>query len=59
LEGRILAGLGHSGEARRLLAQARQRFAAETMFYDVALALLEECALLLDEGRTGEVKALT
>jgi tetratricopeptide (TPR) repeat protein len=59
LEGRLLAGLGRSGEARRLLAQARQRFAAEKMFYDVALALQEEAALLLDEGRTGEVKALT
>jgi tetratricopeptide (TPR) repeat protein len=58
LEGRILAGLGRRAEARRLLAEARSRFAAEKMFYDVALALLEECGLLLDEGRTGEVKAL-
>jgi hypothetical protein len=28
------------------------------MDYDVALALLEEAALLLDEGRTEEVKVL-
>jgi tetratricopeptide (TPR) repeat protein len=59
LEGRILAGLGHPEEARRLLAEARQRFAAEKMFYDVALALLDEAGLLLDQGRTGEVKVLT
>ena len=59
LEGRILAGLGHREEALRLLAEARERFAAEEMFYDVTLALLEEGALLLDENRTQEVKALT
>jgi hypothetical protein len=29
------------------------------MGYDVALALLEEAVLLLDKGRTAEVKALT
>jgi hypothetical protein len=59
LEGRILAGLGRPAEGRRLLAEARQRFAAEQMFYDVALALLDEAGLLLDEGRTKEVKVLT
>jgi tetratricopeptide (TPR) repeat protein len=59
LEGRIAAGLGHTEEARRLLAQARREFAARGMDYDVALALLEEVALLLEEGRTVEVRALT
>ena len=59
LEGRIAAGLGRTEEALSLLAQARQGFAARKMGYDVALALLEEAALLLDEGRTAEVKALT
>jgi tetratricopeptide (TPR) repeat protein len=59
LDGRILAGLGRPREARRLLAEARQRFEAEAMAYDVALALLEEAGLLLLEGRTEEVKALT
>jgi hypothetical protein len=59
LEGRIAAGLGRTEEALSLLAQARQEFAARKMGYDVALALLEEAALLLDEGRTAEVKALT
>jgi tetratricopeptide (TPR) repeat protein len=58
LEGRIQAGLGNPEEARRLLSRAREKLAAEGMTYDVALALLEEAALLLAEGRTGEVKAL-
>jgi tetratricopeptide (TPR) repeat protein len=57
-QGRIAAGLGQSGEALLLLAQAREQFAFRGMDYDVALALLEEAALLLDEGRAAEVKAL-
>jgi transcriptional regulator with XRE-family HTH domain len=59
IDGRIAAGLGRTDEALSLLAQARQEFAARGMGYDVALALLEEAVLLLDEGRTAEVKALT
>jgi Tetratricopeptide repeat len=59
LHGRIAAGLGRPGKARQLLGQARRDFTARTMWYDVALALLEEAALLLDEGRTTEVKALS
>ncbi|HEX9940532.1 MAG TPA: helix-turn-helix transcriptional regulator [Thermoanaerobaculia bacterium] len=58
LEGRIAAGLGRPHEALRLLKQARERFAAERMSYDVALALLEEAVLLLDQGRAAEVKVL-
>lgn len=59
LEGRIQAGLGRRDEALRLLARARESFEAEEMFYDVALALLEESVLLLEENRTREVKELT
>jgi tetratricopeptide (TPR) repeat protein len=59
LEGRILIGLGNPREARRLLAEARQRFAAESMSYDMALTLLEEAGLLLAEGCAKEVQALT
>jgi transcriptional regulator with XRE-family HTH domain len=59
LEGRIQHGLGRRDEALRLLAQARESFEAEEMFYDVALALLEESSLLLEENRTQEVKELT
>jgi tetratricopeptide (TPR) repeat protein len=58
LNGRIAAGLGRSGEARSLLAQARREFARRKMTYDVALALLEEAALLLGEDRLHEVKVL-
>ncbi|MFL6202174.1 MAG: hypothetical protein ACJ76J_23625 [Thermoanaerobaculia bacterium] len=59
LQGRIQDGLGRREEALRLLAQARESFEAEGMFYDVILALLEEGALLLEENRTQEVKELT
>lgn len=58
LEGRIAAGERRTDEARRLLAEARQGFAARRMTYDVALVLLEELTLLLAAGRTAEVKPL-
>jgi tetratricopeptide (TPR) repeat protein len=58
LRGRIQAGLGRREEAQGLLAQARREFADRNMSYDVALALLEEAILLLEEGRVAEVKAL-
>jgi len=58
LEGRIAAGLGRTVEARKLLEQARREFDHREMFADASLALLEEAALLLDEGRTAEVKTL-
>lgn len=58
LEGRIAAGLGRPEEALRLLGQARQEFEKRNMWYDVALALLEEAVLLLGAGRTAEVKVL-
>ncbi|MGH7489495.1 MAG: hypothetical protein ACREMY_28425, partial [bacterium] len=59
INGRVAAGLGRTGEALGLLAQARREFESRRMWYDVALALLEEAGLLLDEGRTAEVKTLT
>ena len=40
------------------LAQARAEFDVRNMSYDVALALLEEAVLLLEEGRTAEVREL-
>ncbi|MBW8875678.1 MAG: helix-turn-helix transcriptional regulator [Acidobacteria bacterium] len=58
LRGRIEAGLGHRLEARSLLEEARLDFNRRGMAADAALALLEEAALLLDEGRRSEVKAL-
>ncbi|HEX6901414.1 MAG TPA: helix-turn-helix transcriptional regulator [Thermoanaerobaculia bacterium] len=58
LQGRVAAGLGQSEQALSLLGQVRREFDARDMDYDVALAMLEEAALLLDEGRTEEVKRL-
>ncbi|HEX6901412.1 MAG TPA: hypothetical protein VF789_16925 [Thermoanaerobaculia bacterium] len=58
LQGRVAAGLGHREEALSLLGHARREFDARDMDYDVALAMLEEAALLLDEDRTEEVKVL-
>jgi tetratricopeptide (TPR) repeat protein len=58
IDGRIAAGQGRTGEALSLLAQARRDFTDRNMAYDVALALLEEAVLLLDQDRTAEVKTL-
>lgn len=58
LAGRIAAGQGHPWEAKSLLGEARRNFSTRRMSYDVSLALLEEAALLLGEGRTAEVKVL-
>lgn len=58
LQGRVAAGIGQTAEALSMLEQARREFAFREMDYDVALALLEEAALLLDAGRAEEVKVL-
>lgn len=59
LQGRIEAGLGRRRKGRRLLELALQQFQAQELHYDVALVMLELALLLLQEGRTAEVKALT
>lgn len=59
LKGRIAAGLGRRGEALELLDEAQREFEARGMDYDVLLAWLEISAVLLEENRTAEVKALT
>lgn len=58
LRGRISAGLDHRSDALSLLELARTKYAARDMWYDVALALMEMAALMLDEGRAPEVRAL-
>src|SRR4051794_12166109 len=58
LEGRIAAGLGRSEEARKLLKEVCRAFGLRRMSYDVALVLLEEAILLLEEERPEDVKAL-
>ncbi|HEX5715101.1 MAG TPA: helix-turn-helix transcriptional regulator [Thermoanaerobaculia bacterium] len=59
LEGRLLLGLGRRAAARFYLEQAAGQFEAKELWYDVALARQELAGLLLEEGRTAEVKALT
>jgi tetratricopeptide (TPR) repeat protein len=58
LDGRIAAGTGQTLEARTLLEQAWQEFAARGMWYDVALALLELAVMLLTDEHTTEIKSL-
>lgn len=58
LEGRIAAGMGRRDEALKLLGQAREEFASRRMWYDVALALLEEAVLLLEAGQAVACKEL-
>ncbi len=59
LEGRIHAGLGRRAAARFYLEQAIGKFEEKVLWYDAALARQELAGLLLEEGRTAEVKALT
>jgi tetratricopeptide (TPR) repeat protein len=58
LEARLAAAVGFPDEALQRLEQVRKQFAEQDMSYEVALALLEEAVLLLDQGRISEVKAL-
>jgi tetratricopeptide (TPR) repeat protein len=58
LEGRIAAGLGRREKAIACLNRVRESFATRRIAYDTALASLEITALLLEEGRTGEVRSL-
>ena len=58
LEGRIQLGLGRRPAARYLLEQALGKLAEKNMAYDVALAVLELAELLLEEGKTREVKEM-
>lgn len=57
LEGRIAAGQGRSKQAVQRLEEAEQGFAANKMWYDVSLALLEREVLLLEEERVAEAKS--
>src|SRR5215213_2071259 len=58
LEGCIAAGQGRSVAAVLLLNEARQKFAEQNMWYDVALVDLEMAPLLLAEGATAQVKKM-
>jgi tetratricopeptide (TPR) repeat protein/DNA-binding XRE family transcriptional regulator len=58
LEGRIAAGLKQVKKALGALSRVREEFISRGIAYDAALASLELAALHLEQGRTGQVKAL-
>jgi len=58
LEGRLAAGLGRRAEAIDALRQVRREFADHELAADAALVTLNLAVLLLEEGRTGEVREL-
>ena len=58
LEGRVAAGLDKREEALPALEQVRRYFTTEQIAYDAALASLEVAVLVLEVGRTGEVRTL-
>ena len=58
LEGRLAASFGQRAEAERAFRAVRDELAGRQMYYDMALVLLESAVLLLEEGRTQEVREL-
>lgn len=58
LEARIADGLGRKAEAAGLFALVHKGFAERRIAYDAALAAVEWAAVLLEEGRTAEVRSL-
>ena len=58
VEGRVAAGLGDHGRARRLLTEVRQTFLADGNVYEAALATLDLVIPDLQEGKTAEVREL-
>ncbi len=58
LEARVAAGLGRAAEAVAAFSQVRAGFADQGIAYDAALVTLELALVHLQQGRTGEVKAL-
>ncbi len=58
LKGKIAAGLGRGEDARTSFEQVRRDFTAREMAYDCALVTLELAALLLEQGRTRQVRSL-
>jgi len=58
LEGKVAAGLGRFAEARGAFGQVRRVFLQHELAFDYALVSLDLALLLLEQGRTGEVKML-
>jgi transcriptional regulator with XRE-family HTH domain len=58
IEGRVAAARGREAEAASTFDSVRRDFAARGLPYDAALCTIELAALLLEQGRTGDVKEL-
>lgn len=58
VEARIAAGLGEDDDARAAFREARQGFLDQGIAYDAALVSLEFAVVLLQTGRTEEVREL-
>jgi len=58
IEGRVAEGLGQRERSKEAYEEVRREFVTRQMGYDAALVSLELAALLLEEGRTAEVKEL-
>jgi tetratricopeptide (TPR) repeat protein len=58
LESKVHAGVGRYGEAEDGFRQVQRAFQAQALPYDYALVSLDLALLLLQQGRTAEVRAL-
>ena len=58
LEGKISAGLGRLADAEAAFLRAREQFEQKKLGYNYALVSLDLSLVLLQQGRTAEVKAL-
>lgn len=58
LESRAAATRGHLAQATVAFAEIAHEFARRGLAYDAALCTIEQATLLLDQGRTTEVKTL-
>ncbi|MFY9821204.1 MAG: hypothetical protein WAM82_07470 [Thermoanaerobaculia bacterium] len=58
LEGKVAAGLGRLAEAQSCFEAVRKVFAERGLTFDYALVSLELALILLEQGRTGEVRTL-
>lgn len=58
LEGKVAAGIGRTAEAQTALERVRRVFSQRELAFDFALVSLELALLLLEQGRTAEVRAL-
>jgi tetratricopeptide (TPR) repeat protein len=58
LEGKVAAGLGRAAKAEMAFRQARQEFEQRELTVNYALVSLELAMVLLEQGRTGEVRTL-